>query len=72
MGMVVIGTSHAWTMAELGSFPYGNDRLRYKLRLVKLLTLENEKKIAVSQDWRHKKEKPSHQSFRLMVSYQKL
>ena len=35
-------------------------------------TLENEKKTAVSQDWRHKKEKPSYQSFNLMVGYQKM
>ena len=25
-----------------------------------------------TQDWRHKKEKPSYQSFSLMVSYQKM
>ena len=49
-----------------------NGRHRYKLRLVKWLTLENEKKTAVSQDWRRKKEKPSYQSFSLMVSYQKM
>ena len=42
---------------ELG-FRNGNGRHRYKLRLVKWLTLENEKKTAVSQEWRHKKEKP--------------
>ena len=47
MEMVVIGTS----------FSCGNGRQRYKLRLVKWLTLENEKKTAVSQEWRHKKEK---------------
>ena len=29
----------------------------------KWLTLANEKKTTVSQDWRHKKEKPSYQSF---------
>ena len=41
---------------ELG-VPNGNGRHRYKSRLVKWLTLENEKKTAVSQEWRHKKEK---------------
>ena len=50
----------------------GNGRHRYKLHLVKWLTLENEKKTAVSQEWRHKKEKPSFQSFSLMVSCQKM
>ena len=39
-----------------GASQYGNGRHWYKLRLVKWLTLENEKKTAVSQDWRHKKE----------------
>ena len=43
-------------LVELG-FPNGNGRHRYKLHLVKWLTLENEKKIAVSQEWRRKKEK---------------
>ena len=46
---------------------------RYKLRLVKIwLTLENEKKTAVSQEWRHKKEKRFQQSFSLMVNYRKM
>ena len=44
----------------------------YQSRLVKWLTLENEKKTAISQDWQHKKEKPSYQSFSLMVSYRKM
>ena len=35
----------------------------YRSRLVKWLLLANEKKTAVSQDWRHKTEKPSYQSF---------
>ena len=39
------------------SFSYGNGRHRYKLRLLKWLTLEKEKKTAVSQEWRHKKKK---------------
>ena len=38
------------------SFIHGNGRHRYKSRLVKWLALENEKKTAISQDWRHKKE----------------
>ena len=46
-----------------------NGRHRYNLRLVKWLTLENSKKTAVSQDWWHKKKKPSYQ---IMVSYQKI
>ena len=32
-------------------------RQSYRSRLIKWLTLENEKKTSVSQDWRHKKEK---------------
>ena len=44
--------------SSYGASQYGNGRHRYKLRLVKWLTLENEKKTVVSQDWRHKKEKP--------------
>ena len=35
-------------------------RQSYQSRLVKWLTLENEKKTTVSQDWRHKKEKNIH------------
>ena len=31
---------------SIGNSPYGNGRHRYKLRLVKWLTLENEKKTA--------------------------
>ena len=34
------------------------DHQIYRSPLVKWLTLENEKKKAVSQDWRHKKENP--------------
>ena len=44
----------------------------YKSCLVKWLTLENVKKTAISQDWQHKKEKPSYQSLILMVNYQKI
>ena len=44
----------------------------YRSCSVKWLTLENKKKTAISQDWRHKKEKTSYQSFSLMVSYQKM
>ena len=47
--------------------PIGTGRQSYRSRLIKWLTLENEKKTAVSQNWRHKKEKPSYQSFSLMV-----
>ena len=45
---------------------------KLSIMLGKWLTLENEKKNCCSQDWRHKKEKPSYQSFSLMVSYQKV
>ena len=48
------------------------DSQSYQSSLVKLLTLENEKITAVSQDWQHKKEKLSYQSFSLMVRYQKM
>ena len=58
--------------ARLGASRYGNYSHGYKSRLVKLLTLENKKKAAISQDWLLKKEKPSYQSFSLMVSYQKM
>ena len=53
----MFGKMADFSTRELGSFSYGNGRHRYKLRLVKWLTLENEKKTAVSQEWRHKKEK---------------
>ena len=52
-----------------GASRYGNGCQRYKLRLVKQLTLENKKKTAVSQVWRHKNDKSSYQSFTL---YQKM
>ena len=45
------------------------DHKSYRSCLVKWLTLKNEKKTAVLLDWRHKKEKPSYQSFSSMVSY---
>ena len=45
------------------------DYKSYRSHLVKWLTLKNEKKTAVLLDWRHKKEKPSYQSFSSMVSY---
>ena len=42
------------------------------IALGKMASFGEQKETAVSQDWRHKKEKPSYQSFSLMVSYQKM
>ena len=49
--------------SELGSFPVWKWSSYVQVAFGKMADSGNEKKTAVSQDWRHKKEKPSYQSF---------